>query len=88
MPLEAPAGTAVLICESETNEKEATVPPNFTWVTPVKWLPLIVTVVPTAPNVGLNPVTGPPGTVTVKLVELCAVATGVITEMLCPWLRR
>ena len=57
---------------------------NFTAVTPVKFVPLIVTLVPTGPLVGVNDVTvggDPPPPVTVKLVELVPVPFGVWTEI-------
>jgi hypothetical protein len=56
----------------------ADVPLNFTAVAPVKAVPLIVTLVPTDPLVGVNPVMVG-GTVTVKVPLLVAVPAGVVT---------
>ena len=49
----------------------AVTPLNFTAVTPVRFVPVIVTLVPTGPLVGVNDVIVGPAT-TVKLVELFA----------------
>src|SRR5438067_1988342 len=51
-PVVAPAGTAAEICVAEFTVKVAVVPLNFTEVAPVKFVPLIVTLVPTVPLVG------------------------------------
>src|SRR5438309_1245471 len=56
----------------------AEVPLNFTAVAPVKPEPLRVTLVPTAPLVGVKELMLG-ATVTVKLVELVAVPPGVVT---------
>ena len=74
----APAGTVAVICASETTVKfpdPTLVPWNATSVVPVKPEPLIVTDVPTGPEVGENPETEGVGTtgVTAKSVELVAV---------------
>ena len=63
----------------------ADVPLNLTAVTPVKFVPLTVTLVPTGPLVGVNDVTvggEPPPPVTVKLAALVPVPFGVVTEIL------
>ena len=53
----APEGTVAVIWLGEFTVKAALVPRNFTDVTPVKDLPVIVTVVPAGPAGGENPVT-------------------------------
>ena len=58
--------------------KLALTPLNLTAVAPVKVVPLIVTVAPTAPLVGVKPVIVGAG-MTVKLVALVAVPPGVMT---------
>ena len=82
-PVLAPAGTVALIDESEPTENVvALVPLNVTFVAAVKWLPVIVTTVPTAPLVGLkDEIVGAGGVVTVKLVELDAVPPPVVTAI-------
>jgi len=54
---------------------------NVTAVAPVKFVPLIVTLVPTGPLVGVKPVIvgGAELGVTVKLFALVAVPPGVVT---------
>ena len=57
LPVNAVADTVAVIEVSESTEKdEAACPLNFTEVAPVKPLPLIVTVVPVVPEVGLKDV--------------------------------
>src|SRR5438105_2031825 len=51
-PVVAPAGTVAVIALAEFTVKFALVPLNFTAVAPVKFVPLIVTLVPTDPLVG------------------------------------
>src|SRR2546426_6635381 len=63
---------------SEVTEKLALTPLNVTAVAPVKFVPLIVTLVPTGPLVGVKLVIVGAGT-TVKLVVLVAVPPGVVT---------
>ena len=58
--------------------KVALVPLKATAVAPVKFVPLIVTLVPTGPLVGVKLVTVGAGT-TVKLLALVAVPPGVVT---------
>src|SRR5437899_523350 len=53
-PLVAPFGTVAVIWESESTVNGAEVPLNATRVAPVYWAPLIVTLVPTGPLVGVN----------------------------------
>ena len=62
---------------SESTWKVAEVPLNFTDVAPVKFVPVIVTLTPTAPLVGKKPVIA----VTVKLVALVAVPADVVTAI-------
>ena len=56
LPVVAPLGTLVLIWVSETIPKLAVVPLKVTWVAPVKFVPVMVTAVPTGPLVGVNKV--------------------------------
>src|SRR5437899_8492185 len=81
VPVVAPVGTVAVICVSEfTVKDEALVPLNVTEVAPVKFAPVIVTLVPTAPLVGEKLVilgTGVPP-VTVKLPELVAMPPSVV----------
>jgi len=57
LPVVAPLGTVVSIRVSETTVKEvATVPLKNTWVAPVKFVPVMVTAVPTGPLDGVNEV--------------------------------
>src|SRR5205807_2445808 len=51
-PLEAPAGTVAWIAVAELTVKLAPVAPNCTAVAPVKFVPLIVTLVPAGPLLG------------------------------------
>jgi hypothetical protein len=52
-------------------------------VVPVKWVPVMVTVAPTAPLVGENELmVGAAVELTVKLVELAPVPLGVVTLIL------
>ena len=56
-PVKVPfATTAVIVVEFNTVKDSAAVPPNKTEVAPVKLLPVIVTVVPTGPEIGVNDV--------------------------------
>src|SRR2546425_11220678 len=66
-PVVAPLGTLVVIWVSVTPLKAAAVPLKVTAVAPLKWLPLIVTVVPTGPLVGLKELIVGGGAVTVML---------------------
>ena len=58
--------------------KPALVPLNVTAVAPVKFVPLIVTLAPTVPLVGVKLVIVGAGT-TVKVLALVAVPPGVVT---------
>ena len=57
----------------------ALTPLNVTAVAPVKFVPLIVTLVPTGPLAGVKPVIVGAGATTVKLVALVAVPPDVVT---------
>jgi hypothetical protein len=74
------ATTAVMLVELTTVYDEAAVPPKLTAVAPVKLVPVIVTVAPTAADVGVNEVIVGAGTY-VKPV-LAAVPPGVVTNTL------
>src|SRR5207302_1999898 len=56
-PLEAPAGTVAVIVVAELTVKPALVPLNRTAVAPVRFVPLIVTLAPTSPLLGVKLVT-------------------------------
>src|SRR5437879_9640060 len=79
-PVVAPLGTVAEIEVEEVAVKLALVPLKVTAVAPVKFVPVIVTGVPTGPLVGTKLViVGGLTTVTVKLVALVAVPPGVVT---------
>ena len=82
-PFLAPVGTVAVICEPPTTEKLAeTPPPNVTLAAPVKFVPVIVTAVPTLPDVGENDeIVGADGllVVTVKTPVLVPVPPGPVT---------
>jgi hypothetical protein len=82
-PLFAPPGTLARTCVDETTEKLAGFPLNVTRVVPDRFVPVIVTVVFTRPEVGLKPeiVGAEDVLVTVKLAELVPVPFGVVTEI-------
>ena len=63
---------------AEVTVKLALTPLNLTAVAPVKFVPLIVTLVPTGPLVGVKPAIVGAG-ITVKLFVLVAVPPGVVT---------
>jgi hypothetical protein len=89
---DAPEPSVALILEVETNVNDvAGVPPKLTAVTPVKLVPVIVTVAPLAPVVGVNDVmvgagmnvnpaeeAVPPGVVTLTLPEAPVPTTAVM----------
>ena len=82
-PVVAPDGTVAVIRVDDTTLNVADVPPNRTAVVPVKSVPSIVTLVPTAPLVGENDViVGEPAAVTVKFATLLAVPPDVVTLIL------
>ena len=78
-PVVAPLGTIARTWVSESSVKKAAVPVKATPVVPVKWLPLIVTVVPTGPLVGLKELIVGGPTVTVKALLLPPVPAAVVT---------
>ena len=77
-PVVAPAGTVAEICVAEFTVNVALVPLNLTEVVPVKFVPLIVTFVPTGPREGAKLVIVG-GLVTVKALLLVAVPSGLVT---------
>lgn len=85
------ASTAVILVELLTTKEVAAVPPNFTALAPVKLVPVMVTLVPAMPDVGVNEVmvgaftkvkparvAVPPGVVTATLPEVPLETTAVI----------
>src|SRR6266545_193390 len=81
-PVVAPDGTVPVICVSEFTVKVAPVPLKVTELAPVNAVPLITTVVPTGPLVGVkDEIVGAPGGVTSKFVELVAVPPAVVTAI-------
>jgi hypothetical protein len=81
VPVVAPDGTVVVICVAEATVKVALVPLRATAVAPEKFVPVIVTLVPTGPLPGekLVIVGGWTVVVTVKFVLLVAVPPPVVT---------
>ena len=77
-PLETPAGTVAVIAVAELTVKLALTLLNSTAVAPLKLVPLIVTLVPTGPLLGVKlEIVG--GLMTVKLAALLAVPSEVVT---------
>ncbi len=78
-PVVAPAGTVAVIWVAFTTVNEALVPLNFTALTPTKFVPLIVTVVPDVPLVGVKEliVGRPPLTVMVTGLDT---TVGLVTQ--------
>ena len=74
-------GLVAVICVEELTVKVvADTPPNVTEVAPVRFVPVMTTLVPTGPLVGLKLViVGEP--TTVKLLALVAVPPGVVTAI-------
>lgn len=77
-PVMALAGTVAVILVAKFTLKAADMPLNLTDVAPVKVVPVIVTLVPTAPPVGVKLVTSG---LTLKLAALIAVPAGVVTPI-------
>lgn len=77
-PVTAPVGTIAVILVDELTVNWACAPPKVTPVTPVKLVPVMVTEVPGAPEVGVNDATVG-ATVTTKSVELVPVPLLVVT---------
>ena len=71
-----------MICVAETTVNPgAFVPARLTDVAPVKFVPVITTLLPAAPLPGLNPlIEGNGGTVTVKFTAAVAVPPAVVTD--------
>src|SRR6266540_1715171 len=83
-PLVAPLGTVAVTCEALLTAKPAEVPLNVTDVAPVKFEPLIVTLAPTGPLVGVKPLivgAAGGGTSTVKLEPDVAVPPDAVTAI-------
>ena len=71
----------MIVVELTTLNEAALVAPNLTALAPVKFVPVIVTEVPTAPEDGVNvDIAG--GGITVKLEELVALPDPVVNEIL------
>ena len=79
-PVVAPAGTIALICVDELTAKLALTPLNLTDVVPVKFVPLIFTLLPTVPLVGEKLLIVGPGR-TVNAFAVVAVPEGVLTAI-------
>ncbi len=80
-PLAPAPTTAVMLVGDTTVKDAAAVPPKLTPVIPVKPLPLMVTVVPPAAEVGLYPKTAGAGGIKVNPADV-TVPPGVVTETL------
>src|SRR5467141_1240169 len=78
-PVVAPVGTVAVIAVAEFTVKLALTPLNVTAVAPVKFVPLIVTLVPTGPLVGVKLVIVGGALTPAKLFVLVAVPPGVLT---------
>lgn len=83
-PVVAPVGTVAVICVAEFTVNVAVTPLNLTEVVvkpvPLKFVPVITTVLPTGPKVGVNEViVGRGAAFTVKLVALIPVPLEVVT---------
>src|SRR5207249_454392 len=87
-PLLAPLGTLVVIWVSVTPLKVAAVPLKVTAVAPLKWLPLLVTEVPTGPLVGVKEliVGGEAVTVMERTSEVVLLPAALLTVRLTVWL--
>jgi hypothetical protein len=79
LPEDAPTGTLVEICVSESTENVALTPFSETSVAPVKPVPVIVTARFAMPLSGVKPVMVGGGIVTVNDELLVAVPPGVVT---------
>jgi hypothetical protein len=78
LPVLAPLGTVAEMLVADVTVKVALLLPNFTAVAPVKFVPVIVTTVPTRPLWGAKPVIVGGATI-VKELALVAVPPGVVT---------
>jgi hypothetical protein len=82
VPLVAPTGTTAVICVAElTSKLVAAVRLNVTPVAPVRFVPVMTTVVPTGPLIGTNDVIVGAVERTVKFEGLAAVPPGVVTPI-------
>ena len=80
LPVVAPSGTPVTIVVFDITVKLALTPLKATFVAPLKLVPVMVTAVPTLPEVGVKlEMTG--GITTVKELLLVAIPPGVVTEI-------
>jgi len=80
LPVVAPVGTVAVICVAEFTVKVVALTLlKLTAVAPVKPVPVMVTTVPTGPEVGVNEVIVMQEEATVKSVALVPVATPVVT---------
>jgi hypothetical protein len=57
LPATAPLGTDALICVADSTLNDALTPPNVTLLAPLKFVPVIVTLLPVMPVVGVNELT-------------------------------
>jgi hypothetical protein len=82
-PVVAPAGTVAVILVPLTTLNVAVTPLNVTLVAPVRFVPVIVTVVPTGPKVGVNEVIvgAAAAIVTLKFCVLQSLPPGVVTQI-------
>jgi hypothetical protein len=83
-PVLALWGTDAVICVAEATLKTALAPPKATAVAPVKFVPMIVTVVPGGPEVGENELIvgeGGGGGPTRNVPELVAVPVAFVTAI-------
>jgi hypothetical protein len=78
-PVIAPAGTVAVIVPELLTVNVAALPPNETVVAPVKFVPVIVTPVPTAPIAGAKEVMA--GVTVKRVVVTIAPLPGVVTVM-------
>jgi len=78
-PVVAPEGTVAVICVDESTVKLAAVPLKVTDVAPVRLVPVITTLVPTGPLVGLKPLIV--AEVTSNGLRLVAIPSGVETRI-------
>src|SRR5580704_11369950 len=80
-PVVAPVGTVAVIWVPELTVNVAATPLNFTAVAPVNPVPVMLTDVPAAPEVGVNEVTTGAPAVTVNDAVLVPVPPGVVTAI-------
>jgi hypothetical protein len=78
LPVVAPLGTVAVMDVADAMPNEQVVPFSLTAVAPVKFVPVIVTFVPTGPLAGVKDVIVGAGVVTVNDAELVAVPPGAV----------